>query len=415
MFQQYQPQPQHPQLQWAPMNQPIFTAPLSPVGPPAQQLYIPPAPQVTVASWDQVASPVAPVATGFGPAAQYAAPSPVHSMFADMMSNPAYTPTAAPKKEKNSHFRRVSRMAFDVGLFWIRPISHPTLLPKGYHFYSKHIIEKTPGASRWGVSEQERNEGCVEVLCTESYAPDRACYMCSLIADLDRYGYLKEEVIGPRLFGYLHKQSTAYIRNVIIPMLVRGKMGIKKVTGQDGQTREYDVIWPHDDVIDVSLWLKPDHPEKTADKSFLDKLMVLGMTPEQVQYRYTMLSQQDQMAGQRFYNEVQNKIRNPNFHDVQWGNWIQYDKQKKGQHLTIVSQAPEPLPQELVAKYWADKVYPNMLEWGIHDSDFGPSKALTWFEQQQLIQQVSWWGRELDQIHGYDLNLDPREFEKVPF
>lgn len=348
--------------------------------------------------------------------------TPAQGMFGDLMGSRAYTPTAAPKREREQNFNRVTRQTFQAGYVYdIRPLSHPKLLPRGFHFYTMHVLERVPGALGKNVSQEEREAGTTRMLCTESYAPDRPCYTCSLIQYLDQNGYLNVQTLGERLCTALVHMSVAYSRSVIIPMLIRGRMAQQQ--DKKNPSKMWDVIWPdatQPKLLDVTLWLKPANPEKgSADKSFMDKLSILGMDDSQIQTQLWMLQQQAQQTGdtnmlRKFESAISGKHRNPRFHDPQHGQWIKYDKQAKSQDLTLSPEGPSALPLDVMMHFLDEDRYPDISSWGQKSSDYKESAALTWFEQCAAFTHCHI-GQQLIQILGGDLDLDPADFAPVPF
>ena len=84
--------------------------------------------------------------------------------------------------------------------------------------------------------------------------------------------------------------------------------------------------------------------------------------------------------------------------------------------MTLVCQPPTPLDPTLIAKYLADKVYPNIKAWGAGGNN-KQSSRLDWYEQRNAW-KYSWVGEKIQSL-PWDMDLSPEDWmggnPSVPF
>lgn len=330
--------------------------------------------------------------------------APTHR-YSDMLEDPTYSPKSAPKKGEGE-WDLFSRRDFETGAHVIRFLSHPTLLPAGFHKYTTHKIPTATGDP-------------IKCLCTETWDPGAPCYMCSLIKDLDdaknnkNDSILNEATLTPRLFKVVVENATMYCRSIFLPFLCKGRVAL--VPNTKDPSKSYKRIYPDANALFGGiLSLAPGRPNDYGgfpDKSFDEKLTYLTLTDEAIQRHFQILSLRDPAKAQAFYSEVAQLPRNPNLFDAQHGSWINFNKPAKAS-ISLIAMPPSSLSPELIAKYLNEKTYPNMLSWGDGKGQ-SKGKQLSWYEVAAAFQH-SWAGQELQNLHGWDLNLDPNEWDQRP-
>ena len=321
--------------------------------------------------------------------------------FGDINADPAYAPKSAPKQELE--FERTYRNSFEEGVHFLRFLSHPVLLPNGFHYSTWHSIPSGEGKPLY-------------CQCTESYAPDEPCYTCCLLKDLDDWGnnqndsVLNREHLGDRASKILIENSQMYCRSIMLPFISKGRAAM--VVGRKDQTKSYRQIYPDGTaIVSGILSISPDkpHPEYggTPDKPFHQKLQLITLTDQDLINYYQTLAARDPERAQKFYAEGSAIFRNPNLFDVQSGSWVAYNRGKKGVPMSIVCQPPSPLDPVLIAKYLGEKTFPNIKSWG-SGGDNRESSRLDWYEQRNAW-KYSWVGEKLQAL-PWDMDLEPADW-----
>lgn len=351
------------------------------------------------------------------------------SSFGDLLGNKAYSPKMAPRREFTRNFTKVTRKEFPLGVTYIRALSHPKLLPQGFHDYIMHYVEKEPHRQKSDHESQEQYDqwkeaNTIRILCTRSYAPGQPCFICKLIEWLDGYDVLDPKVIGQGAFDALIRMSPANCRRVVIPMLIRGSVVKETETfqykkgpraGQMGSKEVQKIVSDTTKLTDVTLWLSPDS-SFAGDTNFFNRLIVLSLSREEIARRSQMLAanqhnSEEAAQDYKYWMSITDngtKLTNSRFHDPQYGNWILYDKQAKSQNLSITNPQPEALDYQDVIKFHNEEVYPDLTSWGTKDSEHKSKATMGWFQAISAFRN-SWVGREIEQIQDYNLDLKPED------
>lgn len=332
------------------------------------------------------------------------------SRFGDLCSNPTYAPKSAYNPTKEFEF--IYRNSLEGGIF-LRFVSHPVLLPNGFHYLTYHKVPQ-PGSA-----------APIKIQCTESYNPSEPCYTCELIKDLDDYAnnrndsILSPEILGQNLFNVLVQNSTMYCRSVLMPAIIQGQL--VTVPGREDPSKSYKSIVPKPGSYCTGLLtLSPDKPHEKfgsfPDKSFYRKLQLMTLSDADVMEQYQRIAFSNPTEAQKFYAEASGIHRNPNLFDIQNGSWVAYNKGSRGVPATLGCQPPSPLSQDLVSKYLTEDVYPNVRHFGAGGA-MTDSARKSWTESMQAW-KYSWVGQELQSRHGWDMDLVREDYladDGIPF